>query len=140
VAPKVVEEALYIYTDRTRSTAAAIVAGEISALGISIVPTVLSDDETIKSVQYALEVDDGEAETLGIAANRGLAVLSDDRAAARIASRDGIAIETILDLIFAWSSGRSADEIRDVLLDLTNRANFRPPKKHPYSAWFAAHS
>ena len=45
-------------------------------------------------VDYATEVDDGEAQALAIAKNRDFILLADDRRAARLAQRPGINVRT----------------------------------------------
>jgi predicted nucleic acid-binding protein len=94
----------------------------------SIVTTTLSDDETATYVRFAAEVDDGEAQVLAVGLHRGLVVGTDDRRARRVAAREAVPLLSTPELILEWAqrSGRSANELREAVLDIEVRARYRP--------------
>jgi predicted nucleic acid-binding protein len=87
-------------------------------------------------VKYARIVDDGEAEALAIAKARGVLLLTDDRAAIRLASDVGIAVETTLDLLESWASNRPAERVSAALKSFAARAQYAPPRGHRLRQWF----
>lgn len=96
----------------------------------------LSETQRVSAVQFAVEVDDGEAEALAVAKDRGVLLITDDTAAIRLARMLNIPFETTLDLLHAWSKDRAADEVRTVLAAVRHRASFAPPRSHPLRSWF----
>ena len=87
-------------------------------------------------VNYALELDDGEAMSLAIAQSRNFALATDERKARRIV-RENIAQLSIIsttEIINAWSEGKDRDEIIAVVRSIFARARFRPPDSDPLAS------
>src|SRR5262249_34990580 len=61
-----------------------------------------SSEETDAFVEFAQQLDDGEASCLAIAKSRGLTVITDDRKAIRICTEHGIPVVTTPELLRTW--------------------------------------
>lgn len=91
-------------------------------------------------VEFATELDDGEASCLALAKSRGWLVATDDRKAMRVASESGIAVITTPELIECWVKANSPgqSEIIDTLHRIERFANFRPRRASPLHGWWTA--
>lgn len=136
VAPGVLGEALYIFTDDTRATRTPVDAALLAARGINWIPVMLSTQEQSCFIRNARVVDDGEAQALAVAEIRKITLLSDDRAAARLAASLNVPVETTLDLLAAWSGGQPDERVAGVLKLFQVRAQYAPPRGHPLRRWF----
>jgi predicted nucleic acid-binding protein len=91
-------------------------------------------------VQFAMELDDGEAMSLALCCSRGYMLATDDRKARKIAARHpGISLLSTPEVIRQWSeqSKCSADELRHVLRAIEVRARFDPANEHPLRDWWS---
>jgi predicted nucleic acid-binding protein len=140
LTPKVRAEMLFVYADDTRTTRVQINDDLLRHEGVQTLQATLTEREIVASVAHATEMDDGEAESLAVAALRSMPLLSDDLAVARVAPRVGVVLETTLELVEAWSKERSVEDVRTALVSLRLRANYAPPRSHPLRAWFTKHS
>ncbi len=90
-------------------------------------------------VELALEVGDGEASSIAAAANRGLAIATDDRKARRMSLERGLAepIRTT-GLLRGYCDVIHGDPalVRDLLLAVQKRASFVPPRSDPDFEWW----
>ncbi len=68
------------------------------------------EEENALLVQFASEVDDGEAVCLAIAKGRGWSVATDDRKAQRLAGESGISVVTTPELIKGWADASQATD------------------------------
>ena len=95
-------------------------------------------DELDAYVQFASQLDDGEASCLAIAMYRGWTVATDDRKANRIAGESGIAVITTAELVRRWVSNESPsdDEVVELLQKIEQFARFRPRRGGPEFAWW----
>jgi hypothetical protein len=99
---------------------------------------VLADDELVRFVALARELDDGEAATLAVAESRGLAVATDDRKARRILTmldREP-AVTSTAAIVRTWASSRTDEEVRGCLTLIERRASFLPPRNDPDGEWW----
>lgn len=89
-------------------------------------------------VNFAIEVDDGEASSLAIAKSRSWTVATDDRKAIRLASDSGIDIITTPELIERWVKNSKAtdDEIKLTIRAIERFARFRPRRGSPLYTWW----
>lgn len=64
-----------------------------------------TESEIDDYVSFACEVDDGEAQALAVAKNRGFVLLTDDRKAARVAQRSDVAVRvtSTAKILQAWA-------------------------------------
>ncbi len=96
------------------------------------------EDELQTFIDLTRELGDGEALTAAIAIHRNLTVVTDDRKAERILGERGASVRSTLDLIHLWSkqTGVSRQDLRQVLVDLRQRATYEPGRTHPYRTWW----
>lgn len=99
---------------------------------------VLTDDEIVRFVALAREIDDGEAATLAVAESRGLAVATDDRKARRILSTlsPQLAVTSTAALVRAWAVDRIDEDIRTCIKLIERRASFVPTGADPDGDWW----
>jgi len=96
------------------------------------------EDELQTFIDLTRELGDGEALTAAIAIHRRWTVVSDDRKAERILRERGLNVRSTLELISLWSKQAriSPGELRQVLIDLRQRATYEPGRNHPYRGWW----
>lgn len=91
-------------------------------------------------VSFAIEIDDGEAQALAIAKNRGYVLLTDDHKAARVASRPEVAVRTTstASILRDWAQLDRRNEARlgEVIARITVLARFGPRMDSPDYAWW----
>jgi predicted nucleic acid-binding protein len=99
-----------------------------------------SDEELKRFVEFAAEIDDGEAATCAIAVERGLSVITDDRKAQRLLRErfPQTRIITTSEVLKVWSdSGNLSDAaIGQVLRDIRDCARFIPRRQDPLHEWW----
>lgn len=98
------------------------------------------ESETEWFVDFAMELDDGEAASLAIAKCRGWTVATDDRKAMRVAQSHGIPTLTTPEIIKIWAEdARAKDEdIAEVLRNIQLFARFVPHRISPLRRWWIA--
>jgi len=91
-------------------------------------------------VEFAAQLDDGEASCLAIAKSRGWLVATDDRKAIRWASAAGIKVITTPELVELWAkaSNSTNDDIAKVIRAIERFARFRPRNASPRHDWWTA--
>jgi predicted nucleic acid-binding protein len=124
LVPKVTEEAIFIYSDDSRSARISIDSSLLRESGLEIVATTLSEVESALSVKYAVEIDDGEAQSIAVASTRGLPLLTDDNGAMKLAARLGIPIQTTLRLARLWGEAQPRNAVVNAMRSLRARANY----------------
>lgn len=100
------------------------------------------DKEQTLYIDYAADLDDGEAMTLALAFSRGFAVATDDRKARRIFLEDTGDVTRLLStpqILKRWSprAGLTAGELKKVLLEVSRRGRFSPPSGDPDFSWWS---
>jgi predicted nucleic acid-binding protein len=141
VCSAVVDEAIYIRSDDPVQTREAV----------SIDPWLLSGTVDITSpngpleeelyVQFAGDLDDGEAMSLAICRARGYALATDDRKARRIAGQlapPTVQLLSTSQIFHHWANrtGAAAGELKRVLSAIELRARFIPPHDDPLREWW----
>lgn len=100
----------------------------------------LTPEEQELYVEYAAEVDDGEARTAAAAITRGLRIATDDRAAIRFVSALSPApgVLTTPDWLKQWADTAQPDPVvlGAVLRRVEVCARYRPRKLHPLYDWW----
>ncbi|HMF90252.1 MAG TPA: hypothetical protein VKL40_06390 [Candidatus Angelobacter sp.] len=96
----------------------------------------LGDDEEEQFLEYAAQVDDGEAMSLAIAAARGFTLVTDDRKAQRLAQSGGITLLTTPQILRGWASTQTDATVSEALKAIETRARFRPRDEDPLNAWW----
>lgn len=91
-------------------------------------------------IEFAAQVDDGEASCLAIAKSRGWLVATDDRKAIRLATESGIKVITTPELIERWANATSPanEDLAEVIRSIERFARFRPRSASPLYAWWTA--
>ena len=93
-------------------------------------------------VDYAADLDDGEAITLSLAFSRGFTVATDDRKARRIFLEDTGDMTRLLStpqILKSWSprAGLTAVELKKMLLEVSRRGRFSPHSGDPEFTWWS---
>lgn len=97
-----------------------------------------NDIEEQLYINYALELDDGEAMSLAIAHARNLPLATDEKKARRVIQDNARHLRVIstAEILRAWSTGKTRSEISPVLDAIGIRARFRPPDEDPNLCWW----
>jgi hypothetical protein len=100
------------------------------------------DKEQTLYVDYATDLDDGEAMTLALAFSRGFTVATDDRKARRIFLEDTVDTTRLLStpqILKRWSSRArlTGEELKKMLLDVSRRGRFSPHSGDPEFIWWS---
>jgi predicted nucleic acid-binding protein len=109
--------------------------------GILQILDVESEGEKLRYIEFALDLDDGEAESVAIAESRGLGLATDDKKARRIITGRGLKIElwSTCGLLRQWQAKSSIpdSEMALVLENISSRAKYRPKPGEPDFQWWA---
>lgn len=91
-------------------------------------------------VEFAVQLDDGEASCLAIAKSRRWSVATDDKKAIRLANAEGISVATTPQIVKTWVDVAipESDEVVDVLLRIERFAKFRPHRANVFFDWWAS--
>lgn len=102
--------------------------------------TLESEAEAATYIELAMEVDDGEAQTIAIAAHRTMSVVTDDRLARSLMAQRALvpAMFTTGEILEQWAqlTGASDAEVRETLLNVEKGGRFRPPRNDPAYDWW----
>ncbi|MDR3706911.1 MAG: hypothetical protein P4L33_01310 [Capsulimonadaceae bacterium] len=103
-----------------------------------LTPLVLSSEEYELYVDFASQVDDGEAQCLAIAASRSYCLASDDGAALRVAREwtPAISVITTPEWLQTWLNSTPNVDCRVVVQMVTKRAKFRPRRTSALLSWW----
>ncbi len=101
----------------------------------------LTEAEFARMVQFAQELDDGEASSLAVAQSRQWKLATDDKKARRIAQECGVSVVSSSELIRRWAEVAEADDgdLRAVLQAIQRYARFYPPATDPLFDWWQKH-
>lgn len=145
IADRVAAEALYIRRGGGGDDADErdpVDLGPLIAQGLIEVQQLESEEEAASFVGFAAQLDDGEAMTCAVALHRGGVVGTDDRKARRIcgAQSPPLKIRTTPAMLKAWAESEriAGADLRQVLVDIRERARFAPGKQEPLQAWWEA--
>jgi len=97
-----------------------------------------SEAEFVRFLELAVRLDDGEAATLAVAAQRDGIVITDDRKALAIAHELAIPTSTTLAVVRQWAerTASSHSEVTEVLERIRSRARYVPARNHPLRPWW----
>ena len=89
-------------------------------------------------VDFASQIDDGEAMALAIAKSRRWTVATDDRKAIRLATEHAITVVTTPDLMKSWADNvRPTEmELQQIILRIESQATFFPASRHHLYEWW----
>jgi hypothetical protein len=100
------------------------------------------DAEKELYVDYAAELDDGEAMSLALVCSRGFSMASDDRKARRLFMEEIPDLKRLLStsqILKDWSEkiGLDPTELRQVLIEVSRRGRFFPNSGDAHFAWWS---
>jgi len=97
-----------------------------------------TEQEIADYVEFAGEVDDGEAQALAIAKNRGFAILTDDHKAALLARYAEVPVITTPILLRQWADRdpAKAARLKDIVRRISTLARFNPRADSPDRNWW----
>ena len=135
------EEALFVWrsVDETEERVRVDLNPLISE-GLIEVMDLENSTETATFVDFAAQIDDGEAYTCALALHRGWAVATDDRKARRVFTEatEDIVLFSTSDLLKTWADESSipTEELRDVLRAVQTGASYVPSQRDPLYSWW----
>lgn len=145
LAQAVASEALYVRRGGSGKDAddrEPVVLQLLVSAGLLELWQVKTEDEVLSFIQFAAQLDDGEAMTCALAVHRGAAVATDDRKALRLlqARAPQVAVRTTASLIKTWAESCQVGDpdLRQVLADVRARARFAPGKHDALQGWWEA--
>lgn len=98
--------------------------------------------ESASFVEFAAQMDDGEAQALALALHRGCILVTDDRIALRVAAELPTPVQTIgtPELLLVWSrtSVHCEKRLAQVVKRVSTLGPFRLKKNSPHYAWWEA--
>jgi predicted nucleic acid-binding protein len=135
------QETLYIRADDPAQPVQLVsVEPWVRAKLIDIVAPEGTDEENLY-VQFASELDDGEAMSLAICYSRGCVLATDDRKARRVAGSlrpEAVAVLSTAEILHCWVTCTNAhiDILRQTISGIERRARFLPPQGDPFRDWW----
>jgi predicted nucleic acid-binding protein len=142
ICDAVEKESLYLRPDDPQELSPnAVQLDPLIMSGVLSVCVMESDTEETLYVEYAGQLDDGEAMSIAIAEARSYRLATDDRKARRIFLASTNAPERLIstsDLVRSWAERESIspDKLNFILLNIQHRANFIPPKSDANLQWW----
>ena len=143
ICSAVKKESLYLRGEDPAADPEAIDLFPLVAKGVLAFCQVETPNEEQLYVNYASELEDGEAMTLAIALTRNWELATDERKARRLykeTAGNDKALTTTSQLIRDWVEAEDiADEhIKLVLLRIERRAHYRPPNWDSNNEWWTS--
>ena len=112
---------------------------ELEDSGLKIMDVATLAEKT-EYARFAVDLDDGEASVCALAVVHGGGVATDDRKALRVLERSAVQVTTLQtpELLHEWArrSNAPAQEVRDALLAIRDRARFYPRRAAPHYSWW----
>lgn len=137
LCPQVEAEVLYLEAEDEMSPPEPIDLGPLIASGV-LERVSMSRSEVDRFVQFAAEVDDGEAQVIAVAVERAGLPATDDRRARRVAMDRRHEVIGTPEMLKHWkdASGVGVEEVRVAIERVERRAHFRPRRDHPLAPWW----
>lgn len=142
VADAVVDEAIYVLRGGSGDDASQREAVDLKPFidsGHVRVWRPETNEEFESFVDFAAEIDDGEAATCALAVHRTGAVVTDDRKTQRVMARSAsrILVLSTSQTLKHWADSQhlNEDTLRPVLRDIQERTRFVPGRHDPLLAW-----
>lgn len=140
VVPEVAGETLYM-RDAASGEHEPVDLQLFIARGLLEVFAVKGQAEQTRFIELAVDLDDGEAASIAIAEARDFALATDDKKARALIQRKAVKIKlwSTFELLRHWQgkTGISDGELGGALLNIANRAKFRPKPGHPDFKWWS---
>jgi predicted nucleic acid-binding protein len=139
VATVVAQEAMYLHNAHSGEREMIEIKPLIEK-GILETLAAESEDEKLRYIELALNLDDGEAESVAIAEARSFGLATDDRKARNLIQREKLKIElwSTCSLLQHWQGKCSVSdrELKSILANIFERARYRPKFGHPDFDWW----
>jgi predicted nucleic acid-binding protein len=141
ICSAVEKESIYLRADEPQDGLEDVNLRPLIEEGILTVCDIETPEEELLYVNYASALDDGEAMTLAIALSRHWSLATDERKARRLfleAANNTDLLTTTSELIKKWSEAKriSSDRVKSILLQIENRARYRPPAWDVNNQWW----
>ena len=98
--------------------------------------------ENASLVEFALELDDGEAQAMSLALHRKCVLVTDDRAAVRVASQIATVVQTMgtPEILTAWinENPEQAHRLPEIIRRISVLGPFQLKKSSPHYGWWKA--
>jgi predicted nucleic acid-binding protein len=111
--------------------------------GVLEILTVETETEKLRYIEIAIDLDDGEAESIAIAEARSYALATDDRKARNIIVGQSLKIElwSTCELLRRWQNECSIldEDLGGILANISRFAKYRPKCGHPDFDWWTKH-
>lgn len=99
-----------------------------------------SSGEIQSNVDFAVELDDGEAQALALAQHRKMVLVTDEKPALRIAARSDVSVQTVTTpiLLKEWASLDPTNEsqLKTIIQRIASRAQYTAPRESPLFNWW----
>lgn len=113
---------------------------ELESSGCLTIMDVATQQEKTEYACFAVDLDDGEASACALAVVHGGGVATDDRKAIRVLERAAPEVQVLQtpELLYEWvrRSRTPAQEVRQALLAIRDRARFYPRGAAPHCSWW----
>ena len=136
------DETIYLRSEEPDSSSVRVDIGSHVNSGLFSVTDLQGEEEQSLYIDYAAQLDDGEAMSLAIAHVRDYQVATDDRKARRLFLEGGGSEKRLVstsELVRRWSERRRipAVRLRQVLERIARRARFYPGTSDPHHQWWS---
>lgn len=143
VADRVMQESLYVRRGGDGEDADEREPVELAPFitqGLLCILSFETEQEMTAFLEFATQLDDGEAMSCALAYLHGYSVVTDDRKALRLLGRyaSHVTCYGTLDVLQAWAGeGMSDTVLRTILRAIRERASYFPGTNHPLYPWWA---
>jgi predicted nucleic acid-binding protein len=139
IASVVAQEAMYLH-NADSGEREMIDLKPLTEKGILVTLTAENENEKLRYIELALNLDDGEAESVAIAEARGFGLATDDRKARNLIQREGLKIElwSTCSLLKHWQSKCSVSDgdLKNALKNIFQHAKYHPKPGHSDFDWW----
>lgn len=142
IGAAVSKESIYLRSSDPNTPPEAVALDPFVSAKCLTVHELSGDREQTLYVDYAADLDDGEAMTVALAFSRGWMMATDDRKARRIFTQetgDASRLLSTPQILKGWSLsvGLAAQELKDLLLEVSRRGPFSPRGDEPDFDWWS---
>ena len=141
ISSAVLQETIYLRPESDGDPPDPIDLAPFIDSGVLRVCSLESEEEELLYIDYASQLDDGEAMSLAMARRRGYILATDERKARRLfleAAGDTARLISTSDLVRNWAECEQvpAEILRNTLQRIERRARFAPPQSDPNTKWW----
>lgn len=138
VCSAVSAESLYLRPLEPEGKPEAVDLGRLLRAGVLAPCAIEGPVEEEAYVNYAMELDDGEAMSLAIAQARNFALATDEKKARRIIRQNlpRLMVISTAEIMRAWADTTSRADAARAVRSIEVRARFRPPESDPLAPWW----